>query len=130
MTRIQVAIVAVIVAAIAVIAVPRAMTMRRISRAERDVLSIAGGFVQYRVDTEGQECQSIKDLIENPGVPGWMGPYASRRVMKENPWGGEYGVELNKQKIVIPRGDIAPDRYELGGSKEISFSYTKEMKLE
>ena len=59
-----------------------------------------------------------------------MGPYASRRVVEKNPWGGKYVAELDKQKIAIPRGDVAPDQYELGGSSEISFSYAKEMRLE
>ena len=130
MTRIQLVVVVAIVVIIAAIAVPRAIKMQRISRAERDVLSIADGFVQYRVDTAGQECQKIQDLRENPGVPGWMGPYVGKKVMKGNPWGGKYGVDLKEQRIVIPRGDAAPDQYEQGGPREISFSYEKEMKLE
>ena len=130
MTRIQLVVVVAIVVIIAVIAGPRAIKMQRISRAERDVLSIADGFVQYRVDTAGEECQRIQDLREDPGVSGWMGPYVGKKVMKGNPWGGTYEVDLEKQKIVIPRGDAAPDRYEQGGSREISFSYAKEMKLE
>ena len=130
MTRTQLVVVVAIVVIIAVIAGPRAIKMQRISRAERDVLSIADGFVQYRVDTAGKECQRIQDLREDPGVPGWMGPYVGKKTMKGNPWGGTYEVDLEKQKIVIPGGDDAPDRYEQGGSKEISFSYAKEMKLE
>ena len=130
MTRIQLVVVVAIVVIIAVIAGPRAIKMQRISRAGRDVLSIADGFVQYRVDTAGEECQRIQDLREDPGVPGWMGPYVGKKTMKGNPWGGTYEVDLEKQKIVIPRGDAAPDHYEQGGSKEISFSYAKEMKLE
>ena len=130
MTRIQLVVVVAIVVIIAVIAGPRAIKMQRISRAGRDVLSIANGFVQYRVDTAGEECQRIQDLREDPGVPGWMGPYVGKKTMKGNPWGGTYEVDLEKQKIVIPRGDDAPDKYEQGGSREISFSYEKEMKLE
>ena len=104
--------------------------MSRISRAERDVLSIADGFVRYRVDTEGQECERIEDLLKDPGVSGWMGPYVGKRVAQSNPWGGKYGVDLGKHKIVIPKGDPAPDQYETGGPEEISFSFAKEMKLE
>ena len=130
MTRIQLVIVVAIVAIIAAIAGPRAMKLRRISRAERDVLVIADGFVQYRVDTNGQECQQLGDLLTDPGVPGWMGPYIGRKTVESNPWGGKYAVDLDKQKILIPKGDAAPDQYEAGGSEEISFSYAKEMKLE
>lgn len=130
MTRIQLIVVVALVVVIAAIAVPRALKMHRISRAEHDILVIADGFVRYRVDTEGQECQRIDDLLEDPGVDGWMGPYISRKVVQKNPWGGKYGIEFGKQKVVIPRGDPAPDQYELGGTEEISFSYEKEMKLE
>ena len=35
-----------------------------------------------------------------------------------------------KQKIGIPRGDVAPDQYEFGGSAEISFSFSEDMGLE
>ena len=130
MTRIQLVVVVVIVAIIAAIAGPRAMKMSRISHAERDILGIADGFVRYRVDTSGQECQRLEDLLEDPGVPGWMGPYASRKVIQNNPWGGKYGVDLAGQKVVIPKDDPAPDQYEIGGPEEISFSFSKEMKLE
>lgn len=130
MTRIQLVIVVAIVAMIAVVAGPKAMKMRRVSRAERDVLSIVDGFVQYRVDTDGQECRKIGDLLEDPGTPGWMGPYIGERAAQSNPWGGKYAVDLEKQRIMIPKGDPAPDQYEVGGSEEISFSFSKEMKLE
>jgi len=130
MTRIQIVIVVALVAIIAVIAGPRALEMWRISHAERDVLIIADGFIKYRVDTDGQECQRIRDLLDDPGVPGWMGPYISRELIQGNPWGGKYGVELEKQRAFIPEGDPAPDKYELGSPGEISFSFAKEMKLE
>jgi hypothetical protein len=130
MTKIQLVIVIALIAVIAAIAAPRAVKMSRISRAERDVLSIADGFVRYRVDTEGRECQRIEDLVEDPGVPGWMGPYISRKLVQSNPWEGMYGVDLERQRVVIPKGDAAPDQYEIDGSEEISFSYAKEMKLE
>ena len=120
MTRIQVIIVIAIVAVIAFIAGPRAIKMSRISRAEHNLLTIANGFAGYRADT-GQECTKIEDLIENPGVDGWMGPYIHRKLL-QNPWGGRYGVESGK--VGIPRGDKAPDEYELGGSEEISFSFS------
>ncbi len=131
MTRIQLVIVVALVAVIAAIAGPRALKMQRISRAERDTLIIADAFIRYRVDTDGQECQKIDDLLEKPGgVPGWMGPYVSRKLIQNNPWGGKYGVDFEKQRVVIPEEDPAPDEYESGSSKEISFSYAKEMNLE
>ena len=120
MTRIQFVIVVAIVIVIAVIAVPRAVKMSRISRAESHILSIATGFANYRTDT-GQDCMRIEDLLNDPGVNGWMGPYISNKIL-QNPWGGTYETELESQRIGIPKGDKAPDRYEFGGSEEISFS--------
>ena len=121
MTRIQLLIIVAILAVIVVIAVPRAVKMSRISHAEHHVLTIANGFAMYRLDT-GQECTKIQELLKNPGVHGWMGPYINNKII-QNPWGGTYGVEPKSQKIGIPKGDAAPDRYEIDGLEEISFSF-------
>ncbi len=120
MTRIQVIILIAIVAVIAAIAGPRAIKMSRISRAEHNLLAIANSFASYRADT-GQECAKIEELIENPGVDGWMGPYIQRKSL-QNPWGGTYVAESGK--VGIPKGDKAPGEYELGGSEEVSFSFS------
>ena len=119
MTRIQVIVVVAIAAVIAAIASPRAIKMSRISRAEHHLLTIANGFAGYCADT-GQECTKIEDLIEDPGVGGWMGPYIQRKSL-QNPWGGRYVAESGQ--VGIPKGDKAPDEYEFGGSEEISFSF-------
>ena len=125
MTRIQIVVVIALVILIVAIAAPKAIQLSKFSRAEHDILTIAAGFVHYRDDT-GQECQSIQDLMKNPGVAGWLGPYINQKAIR-NPWGGQYAIDREKQKVGIPKGDAAPDRYEFGGSEEISFSYSKEM---
>lgn len=127
MTRIQLVIVVAIAAVIVAIAVPRAVKMSRISRAEHHVMTIATGFARYRVDT-GQECTKIENLLEDPGVHGWIGPYIDEKMIR-NSWGGTYRIELKSQKVGIPKGDAAPDQYELGGSEEISFSFAEDMSL-
>lgn len=121
MTRIQLVIVVALAAVIAAVAVPRAVKMSRISRAEGHVLAIATGFVRYRVDT-GRESTEIKDLLEDPGMSGWMGPYIDKKMIR-NPWGGTYGVESKSQKVGIPKEDKAPDQYKFGGSEEISSNF-------
>jgi type II secretory pathway pseudopilin PulG len=118
MTRVQLVIVVAIAAVIAAIAVPRTVKMSRISRAEHHVLTIARGLAQYREDT-GQECSRIENLLKNPGIPEWNGPYINEEVTR-NPWGGTYKVESKSPKVGIPKGDKAPDQYEFGGSEEIS----------
>ena len=125
MTRIQLIVIVAIIIVIAVIAVPRAIKMSRISDAEHTVASIADGFAQYRRDT-GQECTSIAELLKDPGVAGWLGPYIKEKMTK-NPWGGGYEADLKNKKIGIPKGDSAPDQYEFGGSAEISFSFSEDM---
>ena len=127
MTRIQLVVAVAIAAVIVAIAVPRAIKISRISHAEHHVYTIVSGFARYQEDT-GRECAKIKDLLEDPGVPGWMGPYIAEKMIR-NPWGGVYEAELKKQKVGIPKGDTAPDRYEFDGSEEISFSFAKELSL-
>lgn len=121
MTRIQLVIVLSLIALIAVISVPRAVKLSRLSKAEHYALTIASAFKQYKADT-GRECTSIESLLDDQGVSGWLGPYISRKVI-QNPWGGTFAVDQKSKKIGIPKGDKAPDKYEFGGSEEISFSY-------
>lgn len=121
MTRIQLLIVLAIVAVIAVISVPRAVKLSRLSRAEHYALTISNAFKQYKADT-GKECTSIESLLDDQGVSGWLGPYINKKVI-QNPWGGTFAVDQKNKKIGIPKGDKAPDKYEFGGSEEISFSY-------
>jgi type II secretory pathway pseudopilin PulG len=127
MTRIQFVILVAMVAIIFAIAGPKWVKQSRISRAENQALTIAKAFAQYRTDT-GHECTKINDLLVNPGVSEWLGPYIDNNTIR-NPWGGGYEVELKTQKIGIPNGDIAPDQYELGSPEEISYSYSEEMNL-
>ncbi|MGQ9609393.1 MAG: type II secretion system protein GspG [bacterium] len=121
MTRIQFIIIVLIAASIASIAIPRAILLSRINKAEHNALTIANGFKKYREDT-GQDCRNIQDLIINPGVPGWSGPYIKEKVMR-NPWNGTYEIDYKNKRIVIPNNDKAPDRFELGGSEEIGYSF-------
>ncbi len=121
MTRIQFVIVLVLVILISAIAAPRAIKISRLTKAEHYALTIASAFKQYKADT-GQECSSIDNLLTDPGISGWLGPYISEKLLR-NPWGGTYTIEQKNKKIAIPVGDKAPDQYELGGAEEITFSF-------
>lgn len=121
MTRIQFIITIAVVIIIALIAIPRAIVLSRINKAEHNALTIANGFKKYKADT-GQDCKSIRDLITNPGIDGWAGPYVKEKVLR-NPWNGTYEVDLKNKRIVIPNNDKAPDKFELGGSEEIGYSF-------
>lgn len=126
MTRIQLLIVLLLIAVICVVSIPKIIYLSRLVKAEKYALAIANGFKRYRADT-GSECKRIQDLIVDPGVKGWLGPYINEKVLR-NPWGGTYEVDLDKRKVGIPKGDNAPDKYEFGGSEEISFSIRSELK--
>ncbi len=121
MTRIQLLIVLALIAIIAVISVPRAVKLSRLSKAEHYALTISNAFKQYKADT-GRECTNIESLLDSQGVPGWLGPYINKKII-QNPWGGTFAVDQKNKKIGIPKGDKAPDKYEFGGSEEISFNY-------
>lgn len=121
MTRIQFVIVLALVILISAIAIPRAIKVSRITKAEHYALTIASAFKQYQVDT-GQECSSVDNLLNASNVSGWLGPYINVKILR-NPWGGTYAIEPKEKKIIIPIGDKAPDQYEFGGSEEISFSF-------
>ena len=121
MTRTQLLAVIALAVIIAAVSIPRAIMISRITRAEQRALIVANGFKRYNADT-GQECSKIQDLLANPGVIGWLGPYINEKVL-QNPWGGTYEVDLKSRKIKIPAGDAAPDKYEYGGSEEISFRF-------
>jgi len=127
MTRIQLIILVALVAIIIAIAAPKGIGQLRISKAENQTLAIAKAFTQFRKDA-GLECNRIQDLLENPGVSGWMGPYIDINTT-QNPWGGNYENDSIAQKIGIPKGDKAPDKFEFGGSEEISCSYSEDMHL-
>ncbi len=121
MTRIQFIITIAIAVIIALIAIPRAILISRINKAEHNALTIANGFKKYKADT-GQDCKNISDLITNPGINGWSGPYVKEKVLR-NPWNGTYEIDLKNKRIVIPNNDKAPDKFELGGTEEIGYSY-------
>jgi len=121
MTQIKLIIIFLLVAIIAVIAVPRAIKTSKLTKAEHFALAIASAFRQYQLDT-GRECLEINALLNDNNVSGWLGPYISAKVLR-NPWGGAFAVDSKNKRIIIPVGDSAPDQYELGGSEEISFGY-------
>lgn len=121
MTRVQLIIIIAIAVIIALIAVPRAILISRINRAEHNALTIANGFKKYKADT-GQDCKKIVDLITDPGIDGWSGPYIKEKVLR-NPWNGTYEIDLKNKRIVIPNNDKAPDKFELGGTEEIGYSF-------
>ncbi|MBD3183924.1 hypothetical protein GF312_16690 [Candidatus Poribacteria bacterium] len=127
MAKIKIVVVVLLLIIIAAIAVPRYISLSRITQTEANVLAIANGLVRYRNDT-GMECKDINDLLKNPNLEGWMGPYIDKKQLV-NPWGGKYQVKFEAQEVGIPKDDPAPDPYEFDGEEEISFNFSKEMGL-
>lgn len=48
--------------------------------------SLAAKVEQFRMDT-GQWPATLEHLVQNPGTPGWLGPYVRRVEDLRDPWG-------------------------------------------
>ena len=62
----------------------------------RDFASIESGITLFYSDT-GQVPAKLKDLIENPGVQGWKGPYLGVGTTFMDPYGHPYQYKPNKK---------------------------------
>ncbi|MFH1740866.1 MAG: type II secretion system protein GspG, partial [bacterium] len=73
----------------------------RIQRAKSDITSIETGLSLYEMAI-GEYPEDLQDLIEDPGIEGWSGPYFKKKSILD-PWGneyqysypGQYGVEYD-----------------------------------
>ena len=53
---------------------------------ETQLITLAGKIDQFRMDT-GNLPETLDQLVTSPGVPSWLGPYATAVELKD-PWGG------------------------------------------
>lgn len=113
MTLVQAIILVVILAIIAILAVPRFLENRRLSQAVSDVETIADACEKYLEDT-GEYCTKLKDLRDE----------YSEEIPARNPWGGSYVIDSKRGKIGIPESDQeVPEKYRFGGIAEVSKVY-------
>lgn len=59
----------------------------RVQRAKTDIANIGSALSIYEM-TVGDYPEDLQDLMEDPGVDGWNGPYLTKKPL--DPWGGDY----------------------------------------
>lgn len=101
-----------------VLAVVGAVLIKKVGRAVEDnrpiphysaikslnTLATALGRYKFHVGRYPTTAQGLKALIEDPGEPGWLGPYIIQ--LKRDPWGSEY--------LYVLCDDGAPDVFTVG----------------
>ncbi len=121
LTLIQWIICVAIVTVIGVFSIPKWLEYRRVSQAVIDTQMLAEACRKYARDT-GEFPQRFEQLMQNPQVTGWRGPYLES--IPKTPWGGDYILLTDKFKVAIPSSvQGVPEKYRLGQVAEISAVY-------
>jgi hypothetical protein len=120
MTRIQAAVLVVIAAVVGAFALPPYLDIRKVNSAILDLELIADAALRYEFSTE-DTCAAPEDLLRDPGVPGWSGPYLASDADLVTPWGGRYVFDSRRRLVgVAASGTTAPAKYRLGGGAELA----------
>lgn len=63
----------------------------RETRARLDIANFSAALDRYEIElgTYPTTDQGLDALVDDPGVPGWNGPYVGRRTFRD-PWGRDY----------------------------------------
>lgn len=81
----------------------------RITRAKADIagsLSLALDLFEQDVGRYPTAEEGLSALVNNPGIPGWKGPYL-KDGLKPDPWGTPYSYSISSDE---------PNRYVLGSA--------------
>ncbi|MBT3268101.1 hypothetical protein HN371_13145 [Candidatus Poribacteria bacterium] len=120
MSRIQAALLAVLLVVVAVVALPPYLDTRKVSGAILDLELIADAALRYEFST-AVACGTPSALLADSGVDGWQGPYLTSDSDLITPWGGRYVFDLDRGLVGIGAGDTtAPAKYRLGGEAELA----------
>ncbi len=91
-TLLEIMLVIVIIGVVATIALTNLDVFHTTENAKRDATLVQIGQISQAVETyrlhTGKLPGVLGDLVSNPGVPGWRGPY-QKRIPKDR-WGDEY----------------------------------------
>lgn len=90
-TLMEIAIVVAVIALLGTITAPlyfRHLKKARQSTAKTQIMMLQQAVFDFKVDT-GKIPASLDDLIRNPGVQGWDGPYLQGNLPKD-PWSNSY----------------------------------------
>lgn len=105
-TLVELLVVIVILSMLAGITAPR--LFEQIDKSKWDLTKPGMKPIEEAIDSYVLNCGalplSFNDLLTNPGINGWVGPYLKKSQL-EDPWGFEYGYVAN--------GTINPGGYDL-----------------
>lgn len=94
-TLIELMVVMIILGLLAALVAPKVLnklgkSKQKIAKTQIEMLSSA--LDQFKLDTGRYPTteEGLKALIENPGIPGWDGPYLKKKVIPKDPWGRPY----------------------------------------
>jgi len=93
-TLIEVIIVIIIITTLALLVMPRFMGRTEEARRSAAISDIKSGLdtaiKMYEMDT-GRLPGKLEDLLKDPGVPNWNGPYLDNiKAVPKDPWGNSY----------------------------------------
>ena len=79
----------------------------KIQRAKSDIASVGSAISIYEMEV-GDYPEELQDLVEDPGLDGWGGPYLSKKSFAD-PWGNEY-----QYSYPASAGGLEYDLYSVG----------------
>jgi hypothetical protein len=101
-------------------AVPPWVELRRVDQAVTDLEALSDGAKRYFEQT-GVVVPDLDALLSDPGVARWNGPYLPYESVPSTPWGGEYGLDVDRGLVGLPAENArVPEKYRFGGIAELS----------
>lgn len=102
-TLVEVLLVIVIIGMIAGIALPQIagnLEKARIKKAKAEIASLSGACDVFEMDCSKYPA-TLNDLVSNPGVDGWEGPYMKKTTIPKDPWAKEYSYSSSNEGYEI-----------------------------
>ena len=106
-TLVELMLVVVIIGMLAGLVIPNVTGMRRgaaIRTTRGQMQALETAILSYQMDLD-QLPRNLEDLINDPGVSGWAGPYTHRGRMPKDAWGREFRYD--------PEGRHNPGSFDL-----------------
>jgi len=94
-TLIELMIVMVIIGLLAALVGPRLIGKvgkSKVKAAKAQIEMLSTALDSFKLDTGRYPTteEGLKALVENPGIPGWDGPYLKKKKVPKDPWGHDY----------------------------------------
>ena len=119
MNRLQPILLTVLVVVMGILVLGPYLDMRKVDAAIIQLEVISDAAKRYERHT-GEPCTSAQQLVENPGLLNWRGPYLDAPDMLTTPWGGEFVIDADRGLVGMTDADHVPKKYLLGTIAELS----------